>query len=62
MLLAERDLQAYVYIFKDMKSKQCELQIQIKKHSKNKVQKNNATCSENLLAKIWKEHGYICTH
>lgn len=52
MLLVERDLQAYVYIFKDMKSKQCELQIQIKKRSKNKVQKNNATCSENLLAKI----------
>lgn len=62
MLLVERDLQAYVYIFKDMKSKQCELQIQIKKSSKNKVQKNNDTCTENLLAKIWKEYGYICTH
>lgn len=37
-----------------MKSKQCELQlsIQFKKSSKNKVQKNNDTCSENLLAKI----------
>lgn len=35
-----------------MKNKQCELQIQIKKSSKNKVQKNDDTCSKNLLAKI----------